>query len=62
MAAMDRRESGKEMEMGFASGSVVPLPTANSHAKEEYLMKPAFQKAAFPPPKIDSQYTVQCFI
>ena len=35
--------------MGFPSGSVVPLPTANSHAKEKYLMKPAFQKAASPP-------------
>lgn len=28
VAAMNRRESGKEMEMGFPSGSVVPLPTA----------------------------------
>lgn len=28
VAAMNRRESGKEMEMGFPSGSVLPLPTA----------------------------------
>lgn len=33
--------------MGFPSGSVVPLPTANSHAKEKYLIEPAYQKAAF---------------
>lgn len=37
--------------MGFPSGSVVPLPTANSHAKEKYLMKPAIQKAPFFPPE-----------
>lgn len=34
------------MEMGFPSGSAVPLPTAQSHAKEKYLMKPAFQQPA----------------
>lgn len=33
--------------MGFASGSVFPLPTASSHAREEHLIRPAFQKAAF---------------
>lgn len=45
--------------MGFASGSVVPLPTANSHAREEYLMKPAFQKAtSFP--RENRQYAALC--
>lgn len=48
VAAMNRRESGKGMQMGFASGSVFPLPTANSHAKVEYLIWPAFEKATFP--------------
>lgn len=34
--------------MGFPSGSVVPLPTANGHAKEKYLREAILQQATFP--------------
>lgn len=62
VAALNRRESGKEMEMGFASGSVVPLPTANSHAKEEYVMKPAFQEATFLLPEKQTFGILNCVL
>lgn len=50
MAVVNRRESGKEMEMGFPSGSVVLLPTANRHAKEKIAEETCIPQNYFIPP------------
>ena len=50
MAALNIRESGKEMEIGFPSGSVVPLPTANNHANEKISDGTCISESHPPPP------------